>query len=204
MIAHKLSALSLLFLVIATPTLAGTLKDLGVVGTVYAITEPDLLAELRDYAQAHTPSIEKQREEQAHYQPKDIRKLPKATQERSFDVDMTYTLTHDLKDGSGRVLYPRGYKVNPLQYVNFVGGVVVIDGSDPKQVEWFEKSPYFANKLAILLLTDGYAAQLKNTFKRPVYYLTGIIAERFHLSAVPSIVVKKGNAMSVREVKLEK
>jgi len=81
---------------------------------------------------------------------------------------------------------------------------VVIDGSDPKQVEWFEKSPYYLNELAILLLSDGYALQLTHKLKRPVYYLTGIIAERFRLAAVPSVVVKKGNDMSVREVKIEK
>ncbi len=202
MIAHKLSALLMLFLIAATPTLAGTMKNLGIAGAVYSISEPDLLAELRDYVQ--TPNIEKQLQEQAHYQPKDMRKLPKAKEDRTFDVDMTYTLTHDLTDGSGHVLYPRGFKVNPLQYVNFVGGVVVIDGSDPKQVEWFEKSPYAPNELAILLLSDGYALELTRKLKRPVYYLTDIIAERFRLAAVPSVVVKKGNDMSVREVKLEK
>lgn len=202
MITHKLSALLMLFLITATPTLAGTMKNLGIVGAVYSISEPDLLAELRDYVQ--TPNIEKQLQEQAHYQPKDMRKLPKAKQDRTFDVDMTYTLTHDLTDGSGHVFYPRGFKVNPLQYVNFVGGVVVIDGSDPKQVEWFEKSPYYLNELAILLVSDGYAPELTSKLQRPVYYLTDIIAERFRLAAVPSIVVKKGNDMSVREVKLEK
>lgn len=202
MIAHKLSALTILFLIAATPTLAGTTKNLGIVGAVYSISEPDLLVELRDYVQI--PNIEKQFQEQAHYQPKDMRKLPKAKQDRTFDVDMTYTLTHDLTDGSGHVLYPRGFKVNPLQYVNFVGGVVVIDGSDPKQVEWFEKSHYYPNELAILLLSDGYALELTRKLKRPVYYLTDIIAKRFRLTAVPSIVVKKGNDMSVREVKLEK
>ena len=204
MIASALSAVSILLLIAATPAPAGTIKDLGTAGTVYSIIEPDLLAELRQYALTHTPSPEKQQQERAHYQPKDLRRLPKATADRSFEVDMTYTLTHEVTDGSGHVLYPRGFKVNPLQYVNFTGGLVVIDGSDPRQVEWFEKSPYYPNKLAILLISGGYAFELTSTLKRPVYYLTGEIADRFRLAAVPSIVVRKGNGMSVREVKIEK
>jgi conjugal transfer pilus assembly protein TraW len=204
MIARRLSVLVMLLLIVATPSFAGPLRDLGSTGTVYAIAEPDLLAELRLYAQAHAPSPEKQQEERGHYRPKDMRKLPKADRNRTFDVDMTYSLAHDIKDGSGNILYPRGYTINPLQYFNFVGGIVVIDGSDPGQVEWFQRSPYFSNQLALLLLSDGYAFELTEKLNRPVYYLTDIIAKRLQLSAVPSIVVKKHDALSVREVKLEK
>jgi conjugal transfer pilus assembly protein TraW len=204
MIARRLSGLVMLFLIVATPSFARTLKDLGTVSTVYAIAEPDLLVDLRQYAQTNAPSPEKQQQERLHYQPKDMRKLPKASRDRTFDVDMTYTLTHDIKDGSGNVLYPRGYSINPLHYFTFVGGIVVIDGSDHGQVEWFKKSPYFSNQLALLLVSDGYAFELTEKFKRPVYYLTDILAKRLQLSAVPSIVVKKRDALSVREVKLEK
>ena len=204
MIARRLSGLLMLFLIVASPSFAGTLKDLGTTGTVYAIAEPDLLVDLQQYAQTHGPSPEEQQQKRVHYQPKDIRKLPQAARDRTFDVDMTYTLVHDIKDGSGNVLYPQEYTINPLQYFNFVGGIVVIDGSDPGQVEWFQRSPYFSNQLALLLLSDGYAFELTEKLKRPVYYLTDIIAKRLQLSAVPSIVVKKHDALSVREVKLEK
>ena len=157
LIAFTLSAVSILLLIAARPSPAGTIKDLGTAGTVYSIIEPDLLAELRQYARTRTPSPEMQQQERAHYQPKDLRRLPKATADRSFEVDMTYTLTHEVTDGSGHVLYPRGFKVNPLQYVNFTGGLVVIDGSDPRQVEWFEKSPYYPNKLAMVFLSSAAA-----------------------------------------------
>ncbi len=180
---------------------AGTLKDLGTFGMVYGITEPSLVDELR--AGAPRIDIEKEKKEQARYQPADLRKLPRATTNRSFTVDMTYTLPHALKDAKGHVLYPAGFTYNPLRYMGFVPGIVVIDGSDPRQVEWFEKSPYVANKLAMLLISDGYAFDLTRKLKRPVYYLTGIIADRFRLAAVPSIVVRKGDKVSVTEVKIE-
>ena len=124
---------AVLVAVVPSSCLAGTVKDLGTVGMVYEITEPNFLDELR--AGAPHIDMEKQRRESAHYQPKDLRKLPRVTENRVFDVDMTSILTHDIRDASGRVLYPAGFKYNPLRYAGFVPGIVVIDGSDPEQVE---------------------------------------------------------------------
>jgi hypothetical protein len=45
---------------------------------------------------------------------------------------------------------------------------------------------------------------LTRKLKRPVYYLTEIIAHRFHLKAAPSIVVRDGDSVTVTEVKIEK
>ena len=199
--ARRVSALSLLFLVATTSALAGSVQDLGTVGTVYAISEPNFLAELR--ARAPELDMDKQRENHAHFQPKDLHKLPRATTNRTFDVDMAYTIKHAIKDGSGHILYPTGFAYNPLRYGGFLPGLVVIDGSDPHQVEWYEKSPYFNNKGAMLLVSDGFALELTEKFKRPVYYLTDIIATRLRLAAAPSIVVKNGDALTVREVKIE-
>ncbi len=181
--------------------LAGTLKDMGSVGKVYEIVEPNFIDELK----AMAPHIDKEelKRKLRHYQPRDMKQLPKAKRNRTFDVDMTFTLTHDIKDATGKILYPAGYKYNPMQYLPFTGGYVVIDGSDPHQVEWFEKSPYFSNTLARLLLSGGYAPVLSEKWRRPVYYLTDTIAERLRLSAVPAVVVKDGDAVSVTEVKLE-
>ena len=148
--------------------------------------------------------MEKQRQESAHYQPKDLQKLPRATEDRTFDVDMTYTLPHAIRDASGRILYPAGFTYNPLRFAGFVPGIVVIDGSDPEQVDWFEKSPYSPNKLVMLLVSDGYAFELTRKLKRPVYYLTKIIANRFHLKAAPSIIVRDEDSVTVTEVKIEK
>ena len=79
---------------------------------------------------------------------------------------------------------------------------MVIDGSDPQQVEWFKGSPYFQNQRAILMLSGGYAAEVKQELKRPVYYLTDDIAARLQLKAAPSVVVEQDNKLTVREVRL--
>ncbi len=63
---------------------------------------------------------------------------------------------------------------------------------------------YFKNHRAILLLSGGYAAEVKQELKRPVYYLTRDIAAQLQLKAAPSVVVEQDNKLTVREVRLAK
>ena len=173
------------------------------VGKVYSIEETDIVDELR--STIRPIDTEKLAAEFERYQPATLHKLPRATEDKSFAVDMTYTLPYDIPDGKGGVKYPKGYQFNPLQTKPFTYGIVVIDGSDPKQVAWFKASPYFSNKRALLLLSDGFPQQLTKELQRPLYFLTHDIAERFQLKASPSIVIQDGatKAMAVREVKIE-
>ena len=119
-----------------------------------------------------------------------------------FTVDLTHTLERNIKDSQGNLLYPQGFTFNPLHYARLSGGLVVIDCNDPEQVEWFKGSPYFQNQRAILLLSGGYANELKQALQRPVYYLTHDIAARLQLKAAPSVVVEQDNKLTVREVRL--
>ena len=184
----------------ATPTLA-VHKQLETVGKTYPIVEPDILEELRQKATG--VDLETLRDQHDRYQPSNLHKLPHAAVDRVFTVDMTYTLDHNIQDEDGRLLYPHGFTFNPLQYATLTGGLVVVDGSDPQQVDWFKASPYFQDHRAILLLSDGYAPKLKSELQRSVYYLTHDIADRLHLKAVPSVVIEQDRTITVREVRLE-
>ena len=130
--------------------------------------------------------------------------LPQAIEDRTFFVDMSYTLDRDLVDGDGKVIYPKGFTFNPLDYVSFPGGLLVIDGDDPSQIKWFTETPYAENHQVRLLLAGGYASQLTKRFKRSVFYLVDEIAERLQLAAVPSLVIQKGNMLQVQEFLVQK
>jgi len=170
------------------------------VGRTYPIVEQDIREEFKQKATGI--DIDTLFNTHNRYQPVNLHPLPRATSDRVFTVDLTHILDHDIKDNQGNLLYPQGFTFNPLQYTGLSGGLVVIDGSDPQQVEWFKGSPYFQNHRAILLLSGGYAAEVKQELKRPVYYLTDDIAARLQLKAAPSVVVEEDNKLTVREVRL--
>jgi len=184
-------------LIAVTPARAAVIHNLGIVGKTYPVQEPDIVEEIRKKAAKIKDKAMLERI--ITYQPASLHTLPPATADKTFLVDMTYTLDRDLADADGRIIYPRGYTFNPLDYISFTGGLVVIDGQDASQVKWFRASPYFENHRARLLLSDGHAVELIETLQRPVFYLTDDIAGRLKLQAVPSVVIQKEGKLQVRE-----
>jgi len=180
------------------------MTELGNVGEVYPVAEPDLRIEMKQKA---VDSWEKKKQEHwqkvQRYQPADLQQLPKTKEDRSFVVDMSYTLDRDLKDKDGNILYPGGYTFNLLDYMSMSIGLVVIDGSDPAQVKWFKESPYSQNHRVKLLLSSGSAQSLIPELNRAVFYLNKDVAERLHLSAVPCVAVQQDKHMQVTEFLIE-
>ena len=178
-------------------------RDLGRYGAVYPIVEPDALAEMRSKAAGVDWRKYLNREKMARkireYKPKELIRLPAAGHSRTFLADMSYTLDMDIPDGKGGILYPKGYTFNPLDYVRLERTLVIINGSDKRQVEWFRKSPWNKDLNAMLLLTDGSYYTLGERLKRPLFYADRLLVTRLKLQAVPSVAVQKGRFIEVRE-----
>ena len=177
-------------------------KNLGAIGRTYPIVEPDLVEEIKaaiDYEKLAKVMAEQRR----NYQAKDIHALPTVKRDRTFLVDMTYTLDHDIPGENGQIMYRRGINWNPLDYVSLQGPLVVINSEDEKQVEWFLKSPYNKNRQVKLLISAGFAAPLMKQLDRPVFYLTKTIADRLQLAAAPCVITQNGKKMMVQEVKID-
>ncbi len=197
-------ALFSVFLMIAGLPETSLAKDLGTFGATYPIAEPDALDEIErrvkevDWSQV----INKKNLEKAvnAYRPSDLKKIGRAERDRIFNVNMAYTLQLDIPDGKGGILYPRGYRFNPLEYIHLPNIIVIINGDDPEQVAWFLSSRYADSFKVSLLLTEGDYAQLSEQFNRAVYYADGRLLKRLNIQAVPSVAMQKGTLMEVKEI----
>jgi conjugal transfer pilus assembly protein TraW len=177
-------------------------KVIGTFGQVYTIAEPDALTEIEKRAKAVNwrSILDKERPEE--FRPPNLVSLPRARHDRSFLVDMTYTLEFDVPDGRGGLLYPRGYRFNPLDYVPFNQTLVIIDGDDPEQLDWLKKSALLSEPDSLILLTQGAFSTIGEQLGRAVFYADRRILKRFNLAAVPSVVSRKGRLMEVREIEI--
>ncbi|MFH7319288.1 hypothetical protein ACHHRT_01615 [Desulfurivibrio sp. D14AmB] len=191
----------------AATTMAMAAKHLGTAGQTFDLAEKDALAEIMEAAaRVDWESVfdkEKMRQTISQYRPTDLRTLPKTQRDRVFLVDMTYSLEMDIPDGKGGILYPKGFTFNPLDYVSMTSIFVVINGSDPLQVEWFSASDHADDFRVRLILTDGDYIGLIRALERPVFYLSPPMADRFRLTSVPSVVRQKGRFIEVQEVYVE-
>ena len=178
---------------------------LGTFGATHKIAEKDAVAELKEKA-AQTDwkkhfNPEKIKALAKNYRP-DLVKLPKAAENKAFLVDMTYTLEFDIPDGKGGILYPAGYKFNPLEYLNFSKTLVIFDGTDSEQVKWCQTS-YADDYNSTLLITGGSCYDLSGLFKRPVFYASADIIRRFGVRAVPSVISQQKNYMEIKEIEIK-
>lgn len=185
----------------------GHARDLGTLGATYQIHERDALEEIEERAtQVDWGKVfDKEKNEQKikNYRPKDLVAVKKAEQCRVRSVDITYTLDFDIPDGKGNVLYPKGFTFYPLDYIAYPGTIVILDGTDREQVEWFKMSAYFKNSNSVLWITDGNYYNLATELGRAVFYANSQIVDRFNILAVPSVIVQKGNLLEVTEIDVE-
>jgi conjugal transfer pilus assembly protein TraW len=184
-------------------------RDLGTFGTVYDIVEKNALRELEEKAKSvdfskavdRTALVRKAR----NFTPEDVKEMGMigpARKDRTFLVDMTYTLERDIKDDKGNIVYPAGYTLSPLSYVAYPRTLVILNGKRPDQIRWFEESSYAKDAQVTLLLTDGPYSDLAKSLKRPVFYASTKLVEVFKIQAVPSVVRQSGAFMEVTEVRI--
>ena len=203
---NRIFAIAFLCLFMAS-TVVG--KDLGTFGTVYDIVEKDALKELEEKAKSVDFSKAVDRNtlvrRARNFTPEDVkemRTIGPARKDRTFLVDMTYTLERDIKDDRGNIVYPAGYAFNPLTYVSYPRILVILNGKRSEQVRWLEESPYVKDVQVTLLLTDGSYSELSRTLKRPVFYASIKLIQAFRIQAVPSVVRQSGVYMEVTEVRI--
>ena len=186
----------------------GRAKDLGQVGRVYPIAEPDALQEIEDRAAKvrweEVLPEEKRRALVVNYRPKDLEPLPRAGEDRTRFVDMTYTLEADLPDGKGGILYPKGFTFNPLEYVSYPNVLVVLNGDDPDQVAWFEESALNQDPRVRVILTGGGWHEVGARIGKPAFYLSRPLRQRLQLEAVPAVAWQNGSDFTVREIDVAK
>lgn len=176
----------------------------GSKGNLYPIAEKDAAQEIEERMAAidmkKIMNEKRLKQEAEAFRPAGMKKLPAARINKLFLVDMTYTLDYDIPDSTGAILYPKGFTFNPLDYMSYPFTIVIIDGAERNQVDWFKASPYAKDINVKLFLTGGSTIAIADELKRPADYADGRVLTRFQLNAVPSVVKQHGQYMEVREV----
>ncbi len=196
-------------------------KDFGTYGTIFSITEEDLIANLQEKYKKLKESGELDNELKKYQseiknqikRPRAISGITKVTKESYREFDPTMELTEDIFVPTDRnniepkLLYAKGTKINPLDYIEFDEPLVFIDGDDKNQEE-FAMSYFRANNKSKILLINGLPG-FKHTESGDYYYYFdqgGIYCKKFGISKVPSIVSQKDGqkTLTIHEVFLGK
>jgi len=181
-------------------------------GITYDIKEKNAIEVIQNHIKANKEKIDKKikkitkdtKKQLASYKPKTLTKdIPHSTKDNIFYIDPTYTLEFDIKDNNDKILYPKGYRFNPLHYVSLQNGYIFFDYTDKKQVNWIKKNKFdkdFTNKL---IITNGKIFEAIKDFNRDVYYATDKLIDKFGIKATPSISFQEGDKIKVYQYYLK-
>lgn len=179
-------------------------------GKTYNFAEKNAIEDIQEHIKKNESKIEQKIKQLNIEQKNKIRdwkpeqkKITAATKDKTFYPDITYIVPQDIKDSQGRVMYAKGFRFNPADYVHMQQEIVIIDANNKIEIEWAKKNSYLDSAKYMILLSSGNAFKITEEFKKPVYYLTKDIADKFKIEKTPSIVKQVGNQIEVREICLK-
>ncbi len=197
-------------------------KDLGDYGQTFSISEENIVEMIKHKLQGMQDSGQLSKiEEEAKK-----RVYKSATEPTVVGLETTispeiyfytpiFTLQEDLKDSNGRLIYPKGTTINPLDsstYPNKLGDVykfdyktklVFFNGSDNKQInlvsklikQYKDKGQKFK-----LIMTGGNISDTSKYLKQRTYFdQHGLITTKMGVKHVPTVASVDGSHFEIKE-----
>ena len=185
-------------------------KWVGVYGRLYDIDEPDLIKVMMSKMQQKVNNGDwaklkvKMRKKMDDYieRPPGIL-LPPAQKNRLWYYQPITEIADDIRDHEGNLMYKKGTRVNPLDYIKFSKDLVFFDSDQPNQVAWV-KEKLKQKKTIKLILINGELKNLVNELDRPIYHdHIARLHQRMNIQALPAYVSQSGNRLKVEEITLD-
>jgi len=184
-------------------------NDLGVVGPTYEIAERDLIEVMKDKFRRMEKSGELARLQESYKQrvietvekPRPIRGVSTTETARTFYVDPTWTLDRNVVGEQGKLLFPAGTKVNPLDYAPLTQYLLFFDQREKAQVAFARRFIEQSKARVKPILVGGEPLKLMRQWKREVFYdQGGVLSRKFLLKHSPAIVSQEGRRLRIDEI----
>ena len=207
---NALFALAQLALAAALAFPAATAADdLGTVGPVYPVEEPDMLQviEAKLHEKERTGELARlQREAAARAeaslrQPRPVEGLARATERKVRYIDPGVTFPAAILAPDRSTVVPAGTSVNPLDYLSLSSWLLFFDARDPDQTRYAATllSRYQSGVKPILV--GGSFVTVARAWKRRVYYdQGGALVRRLGIRHVPALVSQEGLWLRIDEL----
>lgn len=184
----------------------GAAKDLGTMGTIFPIEEPDLAQTLMNrLSQMEVDgSLDALREEMGDTardyvrRPRPAGHFETIEDTRSRILDLSILVTEDIRTNDGRLIAAAGTRVNPLDYSRFNRVIFYVDGDDAAQVAWATAQGDVFTTLVVMFRGDPIGVSQSHN-RRIWFDQDGQMARRFDVQAVPARIARTGAFMSITE-----
>ena len=173
------------------------------IGRTWAIAEPDALAEIEARTAKLPPDMA------ANFGPRSgwsgLRAAPlgRTQLDRTRFVVPFYTLDQEIRLPDGKLLYPKGYTFNPLDYVSLPQRLVIVE---PRDLAWAlsVSRPTDFILLALGKAQDADVITLGERHGRALFILEDRVKDRLGLTVAPVIVRQVGQRLELSEIHVDR
>ncbi len=170
--------------------------EVSTIGKVYPIQEPDALEEIEQRAK-NVDWAEVSKKKKNGWEAERSLKLPPAQENISRQHFPYYQVEFDVTDAKGNVIYPKGFKYNPLDHVTLPSRIIVINEG---HTTWIKDRLKFND---MVIISSGNREKTSKILGVPVFILDKKLKERLSIKYVPTIIEQKVNYLIVSEYKVE-
>lgn len=163
-------------------------------GRTYAIEEPDAIEEIQQRAAGIDWKAKAKAIDVRAAMRKGSVSVPVAKVATTYPLDLTYTLSFDIPDGKGGVLYPKGYQFNPVAFVHLPYRLGVI-GTRPEELAWAKQQ----DGAIVWMTAGGDPLDMTNKLGAAVYLYTPQMAKRMPVHGTPALIAQDGDKLMVTE-----
>ena len=180
------------------------LEDHGIEGEVFPIKEKDIRQVLLKRWRVHIRELRREFKEKIEkYHEKDAG-FSYTAEYKEYTCTPEYTLPDAIRDKNGRVVYPKGYTFNPLDYMTFPFEICFVSDRDIEALPKIDKNKkvYLPRELwkgRIYVLVKGNAWKLRQEgYIVWDYGLSKKWIERMCVKEVPACVKQIGSQFHIR------
>lgn len=186
-------------------------KELGTIGHLFPIAEPDLLTFIGQRLQGMKDSGEMDRLQneaearvKAHaVRPAPVSGLTPAKTDRSWHYDPTFTVRETIRDMRGNVIARAGDQVNPLDKIPYSETLYFVDGDKKTQMAWVKQQLAGQQNFKVILVS-GNIHDSSMALDEPVYFdQYGTLTTKFGLEHTPVRITRDDRWLKVQEVALK-
>jgi conjugal transfer pilus assembly protein TraW len=173
-----------------------------ILSNTYEIAEPDAYEEiLNAVKRVNIEKYKKMLQEKIRkHAVVDEFKIPYAKETRTRYFEPRYELPFDIVDANGRVIYPKGFTFNPLQYMTLHRVLILFDAKNALHLNWLKNDGYTKRWDVMFIAVKGDIVEAQKILKIPVYKASKGLLERFDVKRIPSIIRQDGNKLEITEV----
>ena len=183
------------------------IRDFGVRGETVAISEPNLLLQVKERFSRFDWSVYQKSAQTDFWQSTHFESLPQALKDREFQVDPTFSVSRDIRNTQGHLIAIAGQRVNPLSTFPFRQKLIVFNGNRTEELEVVERElKADLSKRVTLIVSEmdrgsGWRGlqNIQQQLGSRVFILTPDLRKRFKLEATPSVIEAKDQQFRVRE-----